>query len=266
MKKICLVIIGCIFFILVLGGCDSKATEALEQAKVEVKSKEYNQALNSLNLALKENPEHEEAKILYSIINSYFDAKKMIDNDKFNEANKVLVNINPVYKRYFIKGDIELLISQVDNRIKEIEQNKNSLNVISKLIDEKNYSEAKSKISSIDINKLTEDQKVKITELDYKVNEEIARVEADKKKKNAVLEMEKVNSKGNKDKISEDEAGNLLVKYLRQNGTTGKVQWMVDSETESEFVIQVFSDGNNSIATSGWYTVSKKNGEVKSEY
>ncbi|MEF9934732.1 MAG: tetratricopeptide repeat protein [Clostridium sp.] len=263
MKKGFVVIIISLVFAMGLVGCSSKATKAVGQAKLEIENEKYSEALSSLQLALKENPEHEEAKNLYSIINGYFEVKKLIEIDDISEAKKLLSSLNSEYKGLKIKGEIELLSSQVNKRASEIEANSNKLNLIIKLVDEKKYVDADKELSGINIKVLTKDQKLKATELSDKVKDSIAKIELEKKKKQEALLVEKANSEVSGGKITEDKAIELVIGYMEKNNPYVSKGFVVEEERNTEYLVRAFDDMGTHIATSGWYLVNKKTGKVK---
>jgi uncharacterized protein YecT (DUF1311 family) len=114
-----------IMLVLSLGlvGCgNSSIKKSIEQAKVSIESKEYDKALLSLEMALEEESNNEEAKKLYNIVDGYQRAKKLIEENKIDEAKKLLDEVNSEYTSYAIKEDIDSLKIQVDNHYKEVEK------------------------------------------------------------------------------------------------------------------------------------------------
>ncbi|MDZ7548543.1 hypothetical protein, partial [Clostridium perfringens] len=106
-RKLIPMIIMIIAFTLGLVGCgNSIVKNSIEQAKTEIESKEYDKALASLQLALDEDKDHEEANKLYSIVDEYQKAKKLVDENKIYESKKVLDEIDTEYVNYGIKEDI----------------------------------------------------------------------------------------------------------------------------------------------------------------
>ena len=101
---------------LIFVGCgNSVVKQSIEQAKNAIESKEYHKALASLELALDEDKDNEEANKIYSIVDGYQKAKKLVDENKIIEAKEIIDGINSDYINYAIKEDIDNLKSQVDN-------------------------------------------------------------------------------------------------------------------------------------------------------
>ncbi|MDZ5010776.1 hypothetical protein GNF77_18130, partial [Clostridium perfringens] len=87
-------IIASLMMVLLLVGCgNSIIKKSIEQAKVAIENKEYAKALISLELALDEDKDNKEAKNLYSIVEGYQQAKKLVDENKIDEAKKIVDDI-----------------------------------------------------------------------------------------------------------------------------------------------------------------------------
>ena len=120
MKKI--LIAGLILSITTLFiGCGNSIVEkTIEQAITAINNKEYDKALLSLEIALDEDKENEEATKLYKIVDSYQDANRAMENKNLEESKKALDSINDDYvdcKMYLLSN---ILGSEGDN----IEPNK----------------------------------------------------------------------------------------------------------------------------------------------
>lgn len=127
--------------ILALGvtGCgNSLVKKSIEQAKASIEIKEYDKALLSLEMALDEDNDNEEAYKLYSIVDKYQKAKKLLEENNADKAKKSLDEINSEYVNYIIKDDVDSLRQQIEDKIKEIELINSNLTKLVGLIDEKN--------------------------------------------------------------------------------------------------------------------------------
>ena len=110
-----------IMLILALGitGCgNSIVKKSIEQAKTSIEIKEYDKALLSLEMALDEDNDNEEAKKLYSIVDKYQKSKKLLEENNVDEAKKSLDEINGEYVNYTIKDDVDSLKQQIEDKIK----------------------------------------------------------------------------------------------------------------------------------------------------
>ena len=114
MKKI--LIAGLILSITTLFiGCGNSIVEkTIEQAITAINNKEYDKALLSLEIALDEDKENEEATKLYKIVDSYQDANRAMENKNLEESKKALDSINDDYVNYSIKDDIDELKREID--------------------------------------------------------------------------------------------------------------------------------------------------------
>lgn len=175
---------------LMIVGCgNSVVKKSIEQAKTAIESKEYDKALASLQLALDEDKDNEEANKLYSIVDGYQKAKKLVDENKITEAKEIIDGINSDYINYAIKDDIDSLKNQIDNYLKEVENITALLNEAENMFNNKKYAECKNHINDkiLVSQYVTDEQKVKAEELvkksDEAINEiEVQRIAEEKKK------------------------------------------------------------------------------------
>lgn len=166
---------------LIFVGCENSVVKkSIEQAKTAIESKAYDKALASLQLALDENKDNEEAKKLYSIVDGYQKVKKLVDENKVTEAKEIIDGINSDYINYSIKGDIDRLKSQIDNYFKEVANITALLNDAENMFNNKQYVECKNNINDkiLTSQYLTDEQKVNAEELVKKSDEKINEIEA----------------------------------------------------------------------------------------
>ncbi|MFQ9245956.1 MAG: hypothetical protein ACLR3R_00380 [Clostridium paraputrificum] len=174
-------IITLLMMSLMIVGCgNSVVKKSIEQAKTAIENKEYDKALASLQLALDEDKENEEANKLYSIVDGYQKAKKLVDENKIAEAKEIIDGINSDYINYVIKDDIDNLKSQINNYLKEVENITALLNEAENMLNNKQYAECKSHINDkiLASQYVTDEQKVKADELVKKSDEAINEIEA----------------------------------------------------------------------------------------
>ena len=143
MKKI--LIAGLILSIttLFIGCGNSIVKKSIEQAITAIDNKEYDKALLSLEMALDEDKENEEATKLYKIVGSYQDANSAMEDKNLEEAKKALDSINDDYVNYSIKDDIDELKKEIENHYKEIDKINNHLEEAEKMFNDKKYGDCK---------------------------------------------------------------------------------------------------------------------------
>ena len=184
MKKILLAGLILSITTLFIGCGNSIVKKSIEQAITAIDNKEYDKALLSLEMALDEDKENEEATKLYKIVDSYQEANNAMEDKNVEEAKKVLDSINDDYINYSIKDDIDGLKKEVENHYKEIDKVNNYLAEAEKMFNDKKYGECKIYLSSnilgsegdsIEPNKYaTEDQNQKALDLVEKCELSIA--------------------------------------------------------------------------------------------
>ncbi|MGG7179254.1 hypothetical protein ACQPU1_16915 [Clostridium paraputrificum] len=180
MKRKISIIILLMMSLMIVGCGNSVVKKSIEQARTAIESKEYDKALASLQLALDEDKDNEEAKKLYSIVDTYQKAKKLVDENKITEAKEIIDGINSDYINYAIKEDIDSLKSQIDNYLKEVENITALLNEAENMFNNKQYAECKSHINDkiLSLQYVTDEQKVRAEELIKKSDEAINEIEA----------------------------------------------------------------------------------------
>lgn len=180
MKRKILIIVLLMMSLIFVGCGNSVVKKSIEQAKTAIESKEYDKALASLQLALDEDKDNEEANTLYSIVDGYQKAKKLVDENKITEAKEIIDGINSDYINYSIKDDIDNLKIQIDNYLKEVENIAALLNEAETMFNNKQYAECKNHINDkiLASQYATDEQKVKAEELIKKSDEAINEIEA----------------------------------------------------------------------------------------
>ena len=250
MKKI--LIAGLILSIttLFIGCGNSIVKKSIEQAITAIYNKEYDKALLSLEMALDEDKENEEATKLYKIVGSYQDANSAMEDKNLEEAKKALDSINDDYVNYSIKDDI-------DELKKEIDKINNHLEEAEKMFNDKKYGDCKiyllsnilgSEGENIEPNKYaTDEQNQKALDLvgkcELSIAEEARLAEEENRKKEEASKKEKVYSKSEINNIlgslnkgslysdsSEDEYINGELCYM------GNIVWNNGNRTRMFFV------------------------------
>lgn len=189
---------------LMIVGCgNSVVKKSIEQAKNAIESKEYDKSLASLQLALDEDKDNEEANKLYSIVDGYQKAKKLVDENKIAEAKEIIEGMNSDYISYVIKDDIDNLKSQIDTYLKEVDNITALLNKAENMFNNKQYVECKNHINDkiIGSQYVTDEQKVKAEELVKKSDEAINEIEvqriAEEKRSKKKLKRQRKKRKNN---------------------------------------------------------------------
>ena len=118
MKKLA-VLMSTIF--LLLAGCGTSAyANAMKEVTLEVENGEFEKALESLDVALKEKPEDKEARILYENIKALNQVKEAIDGTDWEEAVTKAMNLlkeDTLAKG--IKEEAEQYINQAESELAE---------------------------------------------------------------------------------------------------------------------------------------------------
>lgn len=178
----------CSCFILLAACGDKTAEKAIEQGKLALANKEYDKALASFSLALDE--KSDEAKVLHTQTKKWMDAMKAKDEQKWDEANKLFGEVVET------KGGISSLKEDAKKMKGELKSNKdtldtynNKLSQAQELINNKSLDEAKQLLSTVQqetaTNEKLKDHNQKATQLMATVDMELAKIESEKKQKEA---------------------------------------------------------------------------------
>lgn len=198
-KKILSIIMVAVLSIGVVGCGNTLANKSLETAKTFIENKEYDKALVSLEMTLDEDSENGEANKLYRIVEKYMEAKKLIDNNKFHEAEEVINKLNPSsYEGIAIEEDINKLKDDV-NKHNEEEKAEKKKKQEAKKEQEKKENEEKNKNQS-QVNKVdtvvNTENKVSNTEASQQKTEERQGICFVCKKKDNMSNLHEVHGRG----------------------------------------------------------------------
>lgn len=262
-----------------LVGCgNSIAKKSIEEAKLLIENKEYDKALLSLEVALDEDRDNEEAKNLYDIVNGYNKVKKVVEGNDVEEAKKFIDEIHSDYVNYAIKEDIDNLKSQIDTHIKEIEDISVILTESENMFNNKQYTECKNNLytkilglqgEGIEPNKwTTEEQKVKAEELKRKCDEAIAQIEAEKLAEEARKAEEQRKEEVKNNELTESDAIKKVsslnaIKYYSDNGI--RISFITSSGTSNGmtgYLLHAGINGELKFETIGHYFVDSSTSEV----
>lgn len=208
MKKLVIVFLS-LLMIFGLAGCkESVSKKEMEQGKSYMESKEYDKALSSFELVLKDEPENKEAKIITDIINGYKSAKDNLEKKDVKGLRTSLDGISSEYNNYKIKDDIDKLKSELEKLEGIIANNDKSIKSLETLVNEKKYSEGKSLVDELNKKDLTNEQIDQVKALSDKIAAEVAKEEEIKKAEaKKALEEKKKKEEASKNKnLTEDQA------------------------------------------------------------
>lgn len=204
MKKIISIIL--ILLIVTAVGCGNNIEKkAMDQARLALANKEYDKALASFQLVLDENSENNEAAKIKGIIDTYINAKKLYDNNNLDEADKKISIIHVDYPNYAIKDDVDLLKTDIKNKISSRDKVKNDIAKVEGLVNEKKYDEAKKMLDGFNQSDLDENQKNKINALSSTMTTDLAKVKEVKQEKEVQQKAQA------KKELTKEEAKNLIM-------------------------------------------------------
>lgn len=180
MSKVIKCIIAGIITTFILGsfvGCgNSEAAKAVEKGKELVNEKEYDKALVSFDMALDSDPRSKEAKSLKEMIEDYLDAEKAF---KSGDLNRAQVKIEAIGNKDDSFEDFKKSVAILEKSIEKKEQFdkdlKNDIEKLNKLIDEKNFEEAKRLCKSIEGRQLDEGQKQSFDKIKLRLAAELGK-------------------------------------------------------------------------------------------
>lgn len=221
MKKILISGLILIITTLFVGCGNSIVKKSIEQAITAINNREYDKSLLSLEIALDEDKENEEATKLYKIVGSYKDATSAMEDKNLEEAKKFLDSINDEYVNYSIKDDIDDLKKEIENHYKEIDNVNNHLEEAQKIFNDNKYGDCKkyllsnilgSQEDNIESNKYaTDDQNQRALDLIGKCELSIAEQERVAEEARLAEENRKKEEASKKEKIySKSEINSIL--------------------------------------------------------
>ncbi len=281
MKKI--LIAGLILSITTLFiGCGNSIVEkTIEQAITAINNKEYDKALLSLEIALDEDKENEEATKLYKIVDSYQDANRAMENKNLEESKKALDSINDDYVNYSIKDDIDELKREIENHYKEIDNVNNHLEEAQKIFNDNKYGDCKmyllsnilgSEGDNIEPNKYaTDEQNQKASDLvekcelsiaeEERLAEEARLAEEENRRKEEASKKEKIYSKSEINSIlSSLNKGSLYSNSSEDEYINGELCYMGDIVWNNGNRIRRFLVGSKTLTI--YNTIGESKGSI----
>ena len=143
--------------LLIIVGCENgMVKKSMEKAKIAMEEKAYEKALLSLELVLEENPSHEEAKTLHSIVDTYLQATQLIAEEKFAEAKKMIDQLDKGYADYTIKEDMDVLKEKIETHLTEVDKVAQVLTEAEEMFNQQQYEECKATLITHVIGSLSE--------------------------------------------------------------------------------------------------------------
>ena len=275
MKKI--LIAGLILSITTLFiGCGNSIVEkTIEQAITAINNKEYDKALLSLEIALDEDKENEEATKLYKIVDSYQDANRAMENKNLEESKKALDSINDDYVNYSIKDDIDELKREIENHYKEIDNVNNHLEEAQKIFNDNKYGDCKmyllsnilgSEGDNIEPNKYaTDEQNQKASDLvekcELSIAEEARLAEEENRRREEASKKEKIYSKSEINSIlSSLNKGSLYSNSSEDEYINGELCYMGDIVWNNGNRIRRFLVGSKTLTI--YNTIGESKGSI----
>lgn len=260
MKKVAIMFLS-LLMIFGLAGCkESVAKKEMEQGKSYVESKEYDKALSSFELVLKDDPDNNEAKTIIDIIKGYKSANDSLAKKDVKGLKSSLEGISSEYSKYRIKDDIDKLKSELETLESNIANNDKSIKSLETLLSEKKYSEGKALVDELNKKDLTNEQVNKVKELSDKITAEVAKAEEAKK-----AEAKKTKEEASKSKNLTENQARDKVASLKEVKRIGKFGIMSSSTTLNGmkgYQIEVGDNGEETWGSRGMYFVNSKNGNI----
>ena len=257
MKKIILVITSICLSVSLCACVSNTGKKAIEQGKLAMASKDYEKSINSFKLAIDEGSKDEEIQNMLQILEKYKSAENTFNSRNVVEAKTICDGIVN-YENYTVKEDIEILKSNIENRLNEIELINQQIEAVKTFITNADYNSATANIADLYTKAFTNEQKSIIDEMNNTVNTklaEIAQKQAEEAKAKAEAEAEakrkaeeaiKIKSKDSAIEVVKANAGTRFDRYIAKDmGSYYMVSCMIDT-----------ADGEDR------YKVNKKTGKL----
>ena len=195
MRKLqCIIVAICLCF--ALTSCSRGIVgKAVEQSKLSMANKDYEAALNYLELAKSEGRSNAEVDTMIAIIDNYLKAQNEFEASNIDGANAAINAIPQDYSRYGIASDIEELKAAISKKQAVMSDIDMQIMGTKKLLSAGDYTSVEINITELYSKDLTEYQKIQVGELETTV-------------------------KSAKSKISEAENKEPQVVYVQQNPPT----------------------------------------------
>lgn len=181
MKKITVLLVAMLSFLLVSCGVSGASKKAVEEGKVATVSKEYKKARDLFKLAVDEDSKNSEAKLLLDLLNDYIDLTKLVNTGEFDKTDELVSRIEENEKMELIKDDFQKTKDSIADGKESISKYSDEIADIEGLLKDGKLDEAKTSATT----KLEEVKGIKV--LEDKLNSVISSV--DEKIANAKAEI-----------------------------------------------------------------------------
>lgn len=162
-------------------------------------SGDYKTAESYFESAMSKGYEKKNVKELFDIVSNYNSAKKCIENENYEDAEKFAGEIPKAYKNYGIKEDV----LKLQNIIEDYKQANKDFDRIMGLYDSGLYDAAENILAEIDVKYLTGSDRAKLTETEKKIG----------KAKKSLYENETKETMKKESAIPEQEISELMREY-----------------------------------------------------
>ncbi|WP_081705817.1 lysozyme inhibitor LprI family protein [Clostridium sp. Ade.TY] len=168
---IIILIVGGTTFFIYQGESKNKG---IEKAKQLIEQRQYDKALASFELVLDEDSGNIEAIEGKDMLDKYIEAEKNVKDCDFKKAEEEIKELPSSYTNYsFFKSDVDKLKEKIEEGLKANTSTVNDINKLRTLIDNKKYDEAKKLVNKLNNEKLTEEQKNTVKDLNARLSAEI---------------------------------------------------------------------------------------------
>lgn len=171
MKRRILILGVIISFLMVSCSVNSASIKAVDEGKIALVSKEYEKAKDLFNLAIKEDKNNEEGKILLELTSDYIKLLTSIEEANIDNTEDLIKKIEKNKKIDLIKNDFDKQVNTFVKNKEKIIDNISEIENIEKVLKEGNIDEAKTLAS----NKLIEVKGV--ISLEKRLNDVIIQVD-----------------------------------------------------------------------------------------
>lgn len=180
MKKITILLVAMLSFLLVSCGTNGTSKKAVEEGKIAAASKEYEKARDLFKLAVDEDSKNSEAKLLLDLLNDYIDLTELVNTGEFDKVDELISNIEKNEKMELIKDDFQKTKDSISEAKDKIGKYSDEITNIENLLKDGNIDEAKSlattKLEEVKGIKALED---KLNSIITSVDEKIASAKAE---------------------------------------------------------------------------------------
>ncbi len=168
---IIILIVGGTTFFIYQGESKNKG---IEKAKQFIEQRQYDKALASFELVLDEDSGNIEAREGKDMLDKYIEAEKNVKDCDFKKAEEEIKELPSSYTNYSsFKSDVDKLKEKIEEGLKANTSTANDINKLRTLIDNKKYDEAKKLVNKLNNEKLTEEQKNTVKDLNARLSAEI---------------------------------------------------------------------------------------------